>query len=283
MQTYLALLAHLLENGECRSDRTNTGTRSVFGYVLEHQFQTNEAGVIINFPLLTTKRVSFRNIITELMWFLRGDTNIKFLHDHGCTIWDEWADGNGNFGPIYGQQWRDWLGLRRNRSNEDIGRVRVDQIEQLVNGLIEKPDSRRHIVSAWNPVDVPHMALPPCHTLFQCYVHKDGQLDLQLYARSIDAFLGLPYNVASYGLLLVMLAHACGYRPGKLRIVFGDLHLYSNHHEQAREQISRPPRALPKLWLVGAHPRMPLEAFTHDNFVLEDYDPHPAIKAPIAV
>lgn len=285
MQTYLKLLSLLLSEGELRTDRTGTGTYSVFGECnLVHDMATG-------FPLLTTKRVSIRNIITELMWFMRGDTNLKFLHDHGCHIWDEWADEDGNLGPVYGKQWRDAIGIRSNR-NGDLQRVRIDQIQELVNGLIEKPDSRRHIVSAWNPADIDRMALPPCHTLFQCYVHDvsntlltshERRLDLKLFARSIDCFLGLPYNVASYALLLMMLANTCGYKPGKLFITFGDLHLYANHVEQARLQLSRDPHPLPKVWLHGARPGMPMDEYSHDHFVLEDYVYHPAIKAPIAV
>lgn len=290
MQSYLKLLSALLQSGEVRPDRTQTGTRSIFGECqLTHDMSRG-------FPLLTTKRVSFRNIVTELMWFMRGDTNIKFLHDFGCKIWDEWADERGDLGAIYGRQWRDWRGLRFLGEHRVGGGhatlpgieqtyqpVRIDQIQDLVNGLIENPYGRRHIVTAWNPADAPHLRLPACHAMFQCYVHTDKRLDLKMFQRSADVMLGVPYNIASYALLLTMLAHTCGYTPGKLFITYGDLHLYSNHEEQAHLQLSREPRELPKVWLRDVHPGMALEEYTHDHFVLEDYTPHDAIKAPVAV
>lgn len=276
MQTYLKLLSHILTFGEDRGDRTGTGTRSVFA---PPDLKCNLAD---GFPLLTTKRVSLKNIITELMWFMRGGTDIKFLHEHGCRIWDPWADKDGNLGPVYGKQWRDWRGIQDLPGAEFGKHVRIDQIENLINGLVENRESRRHIVSAWNPADVDKMALPPCHTLFQCYVHGDDRLDLKLYARSIDAFIGLPYNVASYAMLLLWLANTCSYEPGTLTITFGDLHLYSNHLELAREQMARQPFKLP--WVKLNVPRgCQVDAYNHDNIELHDYQSHPAIKAPIAV
>jgi len=261
MKSYLELLSHVMANGIDRTDRTGVGTRSVFGYQLRHNMNDG-------FPLLTTKKVFFKAIIVELLWFLRGETNIKFLHDHGITIWDEWADKDGNLGPVYGKQWRDFGG--------------IDQIMNLMNDLINKPDSRRHIVSAWNPVDVPRMKLPPCHTLWQCYVSGNG-LSLHLYARSIDAFLGLPFNIASYALLLTILAHKCGLNPYELIISYGDLHIYKNHFEQVNTQLMRQPKQLPKLRTNKYLSVTKIEELKLEDFTIVDYDPYPAIKAPIAI
>ncbi len=268
MNSYLKLLRHVFSEGTDRTDRTGVGTRAVFGYQWRHD-------LLDGFPLLTTKRVHLRSIIYELLWFLRGDTNVRYLQEHGVTIWDEWADENGRLGPVYGQQWRRWPGLRDGHCS-----VVIDQVANLVRDLREKPDSRRHIVSAWNPVDVPAMKLPPCHTLWQCQV-DNGRLHLHLYARSIDSFLGLPFNIASYALLDIMLAHVSGLVPGELIISFGDLHIYRNHFEQVHEQLSREPRSLPTLALVRAVPS--IDAFRFEDFHLANYNPAPAIKAPVAV
>ena len=264
MQQYLDLMRHVLEHGQIKSDRTGTGTRSVFGW----QMRFNLAD---GFPVLTTKKLHLRSIIHELLWFLQGDTNIGYLKENGVRIWDEWADENGNLGPVYGHQWRHW-------TTAD-GRE-VDQIVQLVEGLKKNPDSRRHIVSAWNPGDVDRMALPPCHALFQFYV-ADGKLSCQLYQRSADIFLGVPFNIASYALLTLMLAQVCGYQPGDFVHTLGDAHLYSNHLEQAQLQLSRETRPLPTMRLNPAV--TDLFAFRYEDFTLEGYDPHPHIPAPVAV
>jgi thymidylate synthase len=264
MQQYLDLMRHVLAHGNEKSDRTGTGTRSVFGW----QMRFNLAD---GFPVLTTKKLHLRSIIHELLWFLQGDTNIKYLQDNGVRIWDEWADENGNLGPVYGHQWRHW-------TTAD-GRE-IDQIVQLVEGLKKNPDSRRHLVSAWNPGDVDRMALPPCHALFQFYV-ADGRLSCQLYQRSADIFLGVPFNIASYALLTLMLAQVCNLKPGDFVHTLGDAHLYSNHLEQAQLQLSRETRALPTLRI---NPEVKdLFAFRFDDFTLEGYDPHPHIPAPVAV
>ncbi|MDQ5944924.1 MAG: thymidylate synthase [Pseudomonadota bacterium] len=264
MQQYLDLMQHVLTHGNEKSDRTGTGTRSVFGW----QMRFNLAD---GFPVLTTKKLHLRSIIHELLWFLQGDTNIKYLQDNGVRIWDEWADENGNLGPVYGHQWRHW-------TTAD-GRE-VDQIAQLVEGLKKNPDSRRHLVSAWNPGDVDRMALPPCHALFQFYV-ADGRLSCQLYQRSADIFLGVPFNIASYALLTLMLAQVCNLKPGDFVHTLGDAHLYSNHLEQTKLQLSRETRALPTMRLT---PEVKdLFAFRFEDFTLEGYDPHPHIPAPVAV
>ena len=264
MQQYLDLMRHVLENGHDKADRTGTGTRSVFGW--QSRFDLSQG-----FPMVTTKKLHLKSIIHELLWFLQGDTNIAYLKENGVRIWDEWADENGDLGPVYGKQWRRW--------ETPDGRV-IDQITQLVNGLKNNPDSRRHIVSAWNPGDVDQMALPPCHCLFQFYV-ADGKLSCQLYQRSADIFLGVPFNIASYALLTLMLAQVCGYRPGEFVHTFGDAHLYSNHFEQARLQLSRTPRALPTVWI---NPEVKdIFAFRFEDFRLDGYDPHPHIPAPVAV
>ena len=261
---YLDLLAEVLERGAHKSDRTGTGTRSVFGRQM--RFALDAA-----FPLLTTKKLHLKSIIYELLWFLRGDTNVRWLQAHGVSIWDEWADENGELGPVYGYQWRHW----RAPDGRDI-----DQIRQVLESIRSRPDSRRHLVSAWNPADVDQMALPPCHALFQFYV-ADGALSCQMYQRSADLFLGVPFNIASYALLTRMVAQVCELRPGELVLTLGDAHLYTNHLTQAREQLSRTPRAFPRMRLNPAI--RDLFAFRYEDFTLEDYDPHAAIKAPIAV
>ena len=264
MQPYLALMRHVLEHGHDKADRTGTGTRSIFGWQMRFDLQAG-------FPALTTKKLHLRSIIHELLWFLQGDTNIGYLQANGVRIWDEWADASGDLGPVYGKQWRSW--------QTTDGRC-VDQISQLLHSLKNNPDSRRHIVSAWNPGDVERMALPPCHCLFQFYV-ADNKLSCQLYQRSADIFLGVPFNIASYALLTLMLAQVCGYRPGEFVHTLGDAHLYSNHFEQARLQLTRQPRPLPHMWI---NPEVrDLFAFLFDDFRLENYDPAPHIAAPVAV
>lgn len=264
MRAYLDLLGELLDHGTVKSDRTNTGTRSKFG----HQFRFDLAA---GFPLLTTKKVHLKSIVHELLWFLRGDTNIAYLRENGVRIWDEWADENGELGPVYGKQWRSWVA--------PDGRV-IDQIADVVERIRTTPDSRRLIVSAWNPADVDQMALPPCHCLFQFYV-AHGRLSCQLYQRSADIFLGVPFNIASYSLLTMMMAHVTGLRAGEFVHSFGDVHLYENHVEQAREQLSREPRGLPRMDILAE--RDSIFDFEYEDFRLVDYDPHPAIKAPVAV
>jgi len=264
MKPYLELLRHVLEHGDEKADRTGTGTRSVFGWQM--RFDLAEG-----FPLLTTKKLHTRSIIHELLWFLRGETNIRYLKENGVSIWDEWADENGELGPVYGKQWRRW--------EAPDGRS-IDQIAQLVEGLKRNPDSRRHIVSAWNPADIEHMKLPPCHALFQFYV-AGGRLSCQLYQRSADIFLGVPFNIASYALLTLMLAQVCGYRPGDFVHTLGDAHLYLNHLDQARLQLARTPRPLPVMRL---NPEVrDLFAFRFEDFTLEGYAPHAHIAAPVAV
>ncbi|MCL4681897.1 MAG: thymidylate synthase [Rhodocyclaceae bacterium] len=264
MQQYLDLMRHVLEHGHPKSDRTGTGTLSVFGWQMRFDLAAG-------FPLLTTKKLHTRSIIHELLWFLKGDTNIRYLKENGVSIWDDWADANGDLGPVYGYQWRSW--------HAPDGRV-IDQIAQLVDGLKRNPDSRRHIVSAWNPADIERMKLPPCHALFQFYV-ADGRLSCQLYQRSADIFLGVPFNIASYALLTLMLAQVCGYRPGDFVHTLGDAHLYTNHLDQARLQLTRAPHALPQLRI---NPDVSdLFAFRFEDFVLEGYEPHPHIPAPVAV
>ncbi len=264
MQQYLDLMRHVLEHGHPKSDRTGTGTLSVFGWQMRFDLAAG-------FPLLTTKKLHTRSIIHELLWFLKGDTNIRYLKEHGVSIWDDWADANGDLGPVYGYQWRSW--------HAPDGRV-IDQIAQLVDGLKKNPDSRRHIVSAWNPADIERMKLPPCHALFQFYI-ADGRLSCQLYQRSADIFLGVPFNIASYALLTLMLAQVCGYRPGDFVHTLGDAHLYTNHLKQAKEQLDRQPRPLPALRINPAV--TDLFAFRFEDFSLEGYEPHPHIPAPVAV
>ncbi|MBI4291791.1 MAG: thymidylate synthase [Betaproteobacteria bacterium] len=261
---YLELLRQVLDRGNRKADRTGTGTLSLFGA----QMRFPLAG---SFPLLTTKKLHLKSIIYELLWFLRGETSTAYLKQHGVTIWDEWADEKGELGPVYGYQWRHW--------NAPDGR-KIDQIAEVIDSIRNNPDSRRHIVTAWNPADVPRQALPPCHAFFQFYV-ADGRLSCQMYQRSADLFLGVPFNIASYALLTLMVAQVTRLAPGEFVHTLGDAHLYVNHLEQAREQIARAPRPFPTMKL---NPRVTeLEAFDFPDFTLEGYDPHPAIKAPIAV
>ena len=264
MRQYLDLMSHVLEHGDHKTDRTGTGTLSVFGWQMRFRLQDG-------FPLLTTKKLHTRSIIHELLWFLQGDTNIRYLKENGVSIWDEWADENGDLGPVYGKQWRRW---------ETADGRSVDQITRLVEGIRRNPDSRRHLVTAWNPGEVDNMALPPCHALFQFYV-ANGRLSCQLYQRSADIFLGVPFNIASYALLTHMIAQACDLAPGDFVWTGGDCHLYLNHLEQAREQLSREPRPLPQLRINPAV--KDVFAFRFEDFALEGYDPHPHIKAPVAV
>lgn len=264
MQVYLDLLRHIKAHGTIKGDRTGTGTISTFGYQM--RFDLSQG-----FPLLTTKKVHLRSIIYELLWFLRGETNIKYLHDHKVTIWDEWADANGELGPIYGYQWRSW-------PTPNGGHI--DQVTQLIDQIRNNPDSRRLIVSAWNVAEIEKMALPPCHTLFQFYV-ADGRLSCQLYQRSADVFLGVPFNIASYALLTMMIAQVTGLKPGDFVHTLGDAHIYLNHQEQVDEQLSRTPRPLPTMKL---NPEVKsIFDFQYEDFTLEGYDPYPTIKAPIAV
>ena len=264
MRQYHDLLRLVLEQGKTRGDRTGVGTLSVFG--AQARFDLRET-----FPLLTTKKLHLRSIIHELLWFLRGDTNVRSLNEVGVTIWDEWADENGDLGRVYGAQWTDWRGGDG---------TRVNQIDDVIQQIRKNPDSRRLIVSAWNPAEIGEMALPPCHVLFQFYV-RDGELSCQLYQRSADLFLGVPFNIASYALLTMMVAQVCDLRPGEFVHTFGDLHLYRNHLEQTQEQLSRECRALPRMLLNPAV--KDIHDFRFEDFALEGYDPHPAIKAPIAV
>ncbi|NEE00053.1 thymidylate synthase [Phytoactinopolyspora halotolerans] len=264
MRQYLDLLSHVLDHGTPKSDRTGTGTRSVFGYQMRFDLGAG-------FPALTTKRVHMKSVVLELLWFLQGSTNARWLQERGVTIWDEWAGADGELGPIYGYQWRSWP--------TPDGR-HVDQIAQVIESIRANPDSRRHIVSAWNAADIDEMALPPCHTLFQFYV-ADGRLSCQLYQRSADIFLGVPFNIASYALLTHMVAQVCDLGVGDFVHTLGDAHIYSNHVEQARTQLAREPRALPTLQLNPA--RRSIDDFTYDDVELLDYDPHPAIKAPVAI
>ena len=264
MIQYLDLLRHVLENGKPKADRTGTGTYSVFGAQMRFDLRKS-------FPLLTTKKTHLKSITHELLWFLRGDTNVKWLNEHGVTIWDEWADADGNLGRVYGAQWTDW----RTADGRSL-----DQIDDVIAAIKKTPDSRRHIVTAWNPGEIGQMALPPCHTLFQFYV-SDGELSCQLYQRSADIFLGVPFNIASYALLTLMIAQVCGLKPGEFIHTFGDLHLYANHVEQAKLQLSREPRPLPQTRLNPAVKN--IDRFKFEDFELVNYDPHPGIKAPIAV
>ena len=264
MKQYLDLLRHIRAHGVMKEDRTGTGTQSVFGYQM--RFDLSEG-----FPLLTTKKVHLKSIIYELLWFIAGDTNVKYLQDHGVTIWDEWADADGNLGPVYGHQWRSWP--------TPDGRA-IDQLSMVIDTIKRNPDSRRMLVTAWNPAEVDQMALPPCHCLFQFYV-ADGKLSCQLYQRSADVFLGVPFNIASYALLTMMIAQVCGLQPGEFVHTTGDTHIYRNHFEQVATQLSREPRPLPRMRL---NPDVKsLFDFKYEDFTLEGYDPWPAIKAPVAV
>ena len=264
MRAYLDLLQHILDHGVVKDDRTGTGTLSVFGHQMRIDLRDG-------FPLLTTKKLHLRSIIHELLWFLTGDTNLRYLHENRVTIWDEWADADGNLGPVYGAQWRSWPA--------PDGRY-IDQITGLIEDIRSNPNSRRHIVSAWNVADLDKMALPPCHALFQFWV-ADGGLSCQLYQRSADVFLGVPFNIASYAMLTMMVAQSCGLKPREFIHTFGDVHLYRNHIDQAKLQLERRPRRLPTMTLnpeIGS-----VFDFRFDDFKLADYDPHPHIKAPIAV
>jgi len=266
MKQYLDLLRLVMDNGTLRADRTGTGTRSVFGAQARYDLRGG-------FPLLTTKKVHLKSILYELLWFLQGNTNVRYLQEHKVSIWDEWADENGELGPVYGAQWVRWKGPDG---------VAINQIADVVSLIKNDPTSRRMIVSAWNPPDIPHMKLPPCHALFQFYVNVEkGELSCQLYQRSADLFLGVPFNIASYALLTMMMAQVTGLKAGEFVHTFGDLHLYTNHLEQAKLQLSREPRALPAMRI---NPDVKdIFAFHYEDFSLENYDPHPAIKAPIAV
>ena len=264
MKTYLELLQHILEKGVQKTDRTGTGTRSVFGYQMRFDLADS-------FPLLTTKKVHLKSVIHELLWFLKGETNIAYLKEHGVSIWDEWADEEGELGPVYGSQWRSW---------PTADGQTVDQVSNLVQQLRSNPDSRRLIVSAWNVGEIENMALPPCHTMFQFYV-AEGKLSCQLYQRSADVFLGVPFNIASYSLLTLMMAQVVGLKPGEFVHTFGDVHIYDNHREQVKLQLQRSPRPLP---VMKINPEVrDLFAFQYSDFELVDYDPHPRIPAPVAV
>ena len=264
MKQYLDLLQEIMDHGTVKSDRTGVGTKSIFGHQM--RFDLSEG-----FPLLTTKKVHLRSIIHELLWFISGDTNIGYLHDNKVSIWDEWADANGDLGPVYGKQWRSW--------DTPDGRS-IDQLSEVIEAIKRNPDSRRMIVCAWNPSDVDKMALPPCHCFFQFYV-ADGRLSCQLYQRSADTFLGVPFNIASYALLTMMIAQVCGLKPGEFVHTTGDTHIYLNHFDQVREQLSRTPRPLPVMKL---NPEVKdIFRFRYEDFTLEGYDPWPAIKAPVAV
>lgn len=264
MQQYHQLLQHIIDNGTYKSDRTGTGTFSVFGYQMRFDLSKG-------FPLVTTKKLHLKSIIYELLWFLKGDTNVQYLNEHGVTIWDEWADENGNLGPVYGKQWRSW---------ETATGLEIDQIKSAIDTIKNNPDSRRIIVSAWNVGDLPEMALSPCHCLFQFYVN-DGKLSCQLYQRSADVFLGVPFNIASYALLTMMIAQVCGLKVGEFVHSFGDVHLYSNHIDQAKLQLTRTPFELPQMKI---NPNVKdIFSFDYQDFELLDYQSHPSIKAPIAV
>ncbi|MBL7738124.1 MAG: thymidylate synthase [Chitinophagaceae bacterium] len=264
MQQYLELLQHILDTGVHKSDRTGTGTQSCFGYQMRFDLQKG-------FPLVTTKKVHLKSIIYELLWFLKGETNIAYLKEHNVRIWDEWADDNGELGPVYGKQWRSWEGKE--------GKV-VDQVTELIQQIKKNPDSRRLIINAWNVADLPEMALMPCHTMFQFYV-ANGKLSCQLYQRSADVFLGVPFNIASYALLTMMIAQVCDLEPGEFIHTFGDVHIYSNHMEQVKLQLSRTPYPLPAMTINPAVKS--IFDFTFEDFKLENYESHPAIKAPVAV
>lgn len=264
MQQYHSLLQHILDHGVQKHDRTGTGTLSCFGYQMRFDLQKG-------FPLVTTKKVHLKSIIYELLWFLQGDTNIRYLKEHGVSIWDEWADANGELGPVYGKQWRSWEGAD--------GKV-VDQVSELIRQIKSNPDSRRLIISAWNVAELPKMALMPCHTIFQFYV-AEGRLSCQLYQRSADVFLGVPFNIASYALLTLMIAQVCDLEPGDFIHSFGDVHIYNNHMEQVKLQLSREPYPLPTMKLNPAV--KDIFGFRFEDFTLENYQSHPAIKAPVAV
>jgi len=264
MKPYLDLMRHVLEHGHRKSDRTGTGTLSTFGWQMRFDLAAG-------FPLLTTKKIHFKSVAYELLWFLKGETNVRWLQEHGVSIWDEWADESGELGPVYGSQWRSWPAPDGSA---------IDQIAQVVESIRTRPDSRRHIVTAWNPAEIEKMKLPPCHVLFQFYV-ADGRLSCQMYQRSADIFLGVPFNIASYALLTLMVSQVCGLEPGEFVHTLGDAHLYLNHLDQAKEQLTRSPRPLPRIRLnTGVKD---IFGFRYEDLALEGYDPYPAIKAPIAV
>lgn len=266
MKEYQRLLKLVLDEGKNKGDRTGTGTISLFG--AQARFNLRDS-----FPCLTTKKLHLRSIIHELLWFLKGETNIKYLKDNKVSIWDEWADENGNLGPVYGEQWRDWKTTNGNS---------IDQISQVIENIKRNPNSRRHIVSAWNPAEIDKMALPPCHAFFQLYVDIESkELSCQLYQRSADLFLGVPFNIASYSLLTMMIAQVCSLKPSEFVHTFGDLHIYSNHLDQVKIQLEREPKELPRM-IINPEIKS-IDDFTYDDFNLEGYDPHPAISAPIAV
>jgi thymidylate synthase len=264
MKQYLDLMRHVLDHGHKKTDRTGTGTLSTFGWQMRFDLADS-------FPLLTTRKLHLKSIIYELLWFLRGDTNVRWLQENGVTIWDEWADSGGELGPVYGSQWRNW---------EAADGRKIDQIAQVIDSIRKNPDSRRHIVTAWNPADIARMKLPPCHAFFQFYV-VGGRLSCQMYQRSADIFLGVPFNMASYALLTLMVAQVCGLKPGEFVHTLGDAHLYLNHLEQAKEQVARSPRPPPRMRLNPAV--KDIFGFRYEDFTLEGYEPHAAIKAPIAV
>lgn len=264
MKQYLELLDHILKKGVVKADRTGVGTKSVFGYQMRFDLERG-------FPIITTKKIYLRSVIYELLWFLRGDTNIEYLHDHNVTIWDEWAGEEGDLGPVYGKQWRKW--------QAPGGKV-IDQIADVITDIKKNPNSRRHIVTAWNPADIAQMALPPCHALFQFYV-ANGKISLQLYQRSADSFLGVPFNISSYSLLLMMIAQVTGLKPKDFVHTLGDAHIYRNHFKQVRDQLKRKPRKLPKMRINSRVKN--INQFKFEDFELIGYDPHPPIKAPIAV
>lgn len=264
MKQYLELLDHIMKKGVYKDDRTGVGTKSIFGYQMRFDLEKG-------FPIITTKKIHLRSVIYELLWFLRGDTNIKYLREHNVTIWDEWAGEEGELGPVYGKQWRKWQAPN--------GKV-IDQIANVISEIKSNPNSRRHIVTAWNPADIAKMALPPCHALFQFYV-ANGKISLQLYQRSADCFLGVPFNISSYSLLLMMIAQVTGLKPKEFVHTLGDAHVYRNHFKQVRDQLMRPPHKLPKMKI---NPKVKnINQFKFEDFNLVGYDPHPAIKAPIAV
>lgn len=267
MQQYLKLLQNILENGDDRNDRTGVGTRAIFGYQMRFKLNNGKT-----FPLLTTKKLHLKSIIYELLWFLRGDTNVKFLQENGVKIWNEWADENGNLGDVYGKQWRSWLA--------PDGR-KIDQISNLIVSLQQNPSSRRHLVSAWNPADVDKMALPPCHCMFQFFVRDGKFLSCQLYQRGGDIFLGVPFNIASYALLTMMVARVCGYIADEFIHCLGDVHLYKNHFDQAKEQLQRCPRVLPEMNILNI-PKSIFD-FKYEDFEISNYNPYPHIPAPVAI
>lgn len=273
MKQFKDLVQYIIDNGEVKQDRTGVGTVSIFGYQDRYNLQDG-------FPLVTLKRTYWKGVVHELLWFLQGNTNIKYLVDNNVHIWDEWADEDGNLGPVYGKQWRDWVSNKKDDNGEYII---IDQIKELIEGIKTNPHSRRHIVSAWNVGEISNMALPPCHSFFQFYVSTTNKLSIHLYMRSNDVFLGRSFNLASYALLNHMIAHLCGLEVGEFIFTSGDTHLYLNHMDQVKEMMSREPKALPKLKLVNVENVKSIDDFRFEHFELEGYDPHPNIKAPVAI